>query len=520
MSLRPKEAFEASQTFSLREALGTGPASEQRLAATGLHFDLGSIGKPASQEAVVPAASRPVQALGGLSLRFAAAPVQPQTVLRQAAAPPPQSKGMPNLTFKSMSQRPGGHSLSAQQVVAQAKEAANTKADVMRLSAYVDELTQRLRKVQSKLDQTECQLTRTSQVLCHERQAADQMLGGYKKDLAAAHKTEEKLRTEIAGTKKKATMQDSAFMASVGTALANDAQIPVAQRNLQELETKVTAMGDFKVKLEAEVATLEGLKNVADKKLSDLNLAHQQQACATEAASAELAETQRALKDVQGSHGEVAERLAAAKVQEATLSEAVDALRTAKGLAEAEASQATNKTQEVLLQHGEASRSLADVKRRVAVLHAQEAEAREALERSPDVADDVSEFELESPLRPPPPPPLRRMTVTGAQAPDRQLCVGMDHGTTGQMARDGFSGSGVAAVLATDAPVELTLQHISFVGAQHCLFLDAGTTDAASRQQAKDPTATMVNAVVGDLKMKLQEISQQQPVWRQVAPMA
>jgi hypothetical protein len=516
MSIRPKEAFEASQTFSLREALGPALAPEPRAAATGLHFDLGSIGNPASPEAVMPAACRSVQAPAGLSLRFAATPVQPQTALRQAAAPRP--KGLPNLSFTSMSQRPGGQRPGGQQVAMQAKGADNAKADVMRLSAYVDELTQRLRKVQSKLDQTECQLTRTSQVLCHERQAADRMLGGYKKDLAAAHEAEEKLRAVIAGTKKKVAMQDSAFMASVGTALASDEQVHVVQRNLQELETKVAAMGDLKVNLEGEVAKLEGLKKVADKELSDLNLAHQQQACATKAASAKLVDVKRLLEDVQGSHDEMAERLAAAKVEEATLSEAVDALRTAKDLAEGEASQATSTTQEVLLQHGEASRSLADVKRRVAVLHAQEAEAREALELAPDVADDVSEFELEPPL--PPPPPLRRMTVTGAQAPDRQLCAGVDDGTTAQMARDGFSGSGVAAVLATDAPVELTLQRISFVGAQHCLFLDAGTTDAAPRQQAEDQTATMVNAVVGDLKMKLQEISQQQPMWRQVAPMA
>lgn len=540
MSIRPKEAFEASQTFSLREALSAGAAPSASAAAGGLRFDLASINssgaKPSSPE-TLPQACKPVQAPAGMSLRFAAAPVQ-------AAAPPKQGfvlqqpAALPNLSFNSVAHSAGRQIIGAQAAAAQAKEVANTKADVMRLSAYVDELTKRLRKTQNKLEQTEAQLTRTSQVLCHERQAADQMLGGYKKDLAIAHETEEKLRTEIAGTKKKATVQDSAFMASVGSALASDEQIRMQQRNLQELETKVNAMGDFKVKLEAEVAKIEGLRKVADKELAELKLAHEQQAVQAKAASAELATAQRALSDVKVSHDDMAERLAAAKVEEATLSEAVDALRTAKLEAEQQAGVAKEQTQAALVEHSEAARSLADVKRRVAALRVQEEEATQAaaaaaalaetaaaaavaLPPEPvaieDHADDVSEFELEPSASQASQP--RRMVVTGAQAPDRQLCAGVADTATAHRAHLGFGG-GVAAMLETDAPIGLTLERISFVGAQHCLLMDSGDTGAGPRQKAEDPTAKMVNAVVGDLKQKLQEISMRQPVWRQVAPLA
>jgi len=75
----------------------------------------------------------------------------------------------------------------------------------------------------------------------------------------------------------------------------------------------------------------------------------------------------------------------------------------------------------------------------------------------------------------------------------------------------------IASVLATDAPVGLTLQRVAFVGSEHCV-LDTGSTGGNPGND--DPTALMINAVVGDLKEKLLEISQQQPVWRAVAPLA
>lgn len=519
MSLRPKEAFEASQTFSLRKALGPSPspAATTQLSPAGMHFDLSFIGKPGSPNAVLPPACQPVQAPAGLSLRFEAAPVQPLPPPSSCAAAPQQARALPNLSFTSMSQRTGGQLLNAQQVASQAKEAANSKADVMRLSAYVDELTQRLRKLQGKLEQTECQLTRTSQVLCHERQTADRMLANYKKDLATSHETEEKLRAELAGSKKKTALQDSAFMASVGTALASDEQMHVAQRNLQELETKVTAMGDFKVKLEVEVAKIEGLRDAANNELAELQRSCEQQVSQTKEAAAELVAAQRALSDARGAHGEMTERMAATAAEEATLAETLGALRAATTKAESEAGEVKSKTHAVLLEHGEASRSLADVKRRVVALQAQELEAQETLQKKAYAMDDVPVFELDTPAVPVAP---RRMTVTGALAPDRQLCTGVDDTATACMARDGFGGSGIAAVLATDAPIDLTLQRISFVGAQHRSFLDTAVLEAPPKTKAADPTATMVNAVVGDLKMKLQEISQQQPVWRQVAPLA
>ena len=81
----------------------------------------------------------------------------------------------------------------------------------------------------------------------------------------------------------------------------------------------------------------------------------------------------------------------------------------------------------------------------------------------------------------------------------------------------------VAAILAIDAPVGLTLRRIAFVGDTHAIFADAtGATGATGGSPATtdDPTTDMISAVVSDLKAKLTELSHEQPVWRAVAPLA
>ena len=572
MSVRPREAFEASQTFSLRAALGGDATAPQLPQSTGgnLRFNLqGLQGLQAPTQTSSPPSSAPAPAsLGrsvqsfpaGLSLRFAHAPaVEPQaapTAFKQPAA-------LPNLSFTSMSQgsnkvrQLGGSMRSAADV----KESASSKADVMRLTAYVDELTSRLKKTQSRLDQTETQLTRTSQVLCHERQASDQMLGGYKKDLAQAHETEAKLRADVTQSKSKSSLKDNTFMASVGSALASDEQVRMQQRNLTELETKVGAMGEFKVKLEAEVAKLTGLRDSASKELEAIRTAREEYSAVVKATAEELATAKTDLATVREEHSEIVERLASAKVEEATLGEALSSLRAAKAGAEQESASAKQATQAMILEHGDISAKVAEITKRVAELCTKEANAAAVLlqtearcsqaeeraripafaleetgscslhraekaekdeqdEQDEKAEDDppVSDADTQAvvPAAPAPKPP-RRAAISGALAPDRQLCSGVPDCKTSVRAHAANPAANIAAVLATDAPVGMTLQRVAFVGSEHCV-LDTGSTGGNPGND--DRTALMINAVVGDLKEKLLEISQQQPVWRAVAPLA
>ena len=562
MSVRPREAFEAAQQFSLRDALGADPSAPQLPATAGgnLKFNLSGISsKPSAPSPTAAEATtvRPVTAPSGLSLRFAQAPVaEPKKPILIPAAGPM----LPNLSFASVAQSTGKHSILGSQYNAiQAKEQANHKADVMRLTAYVDELTARIKKTQHRLEQTEQQLTRTSQVLCHERQASDQMLSGYKKDLAQAHDTETKLRAEIAANKKKSALTDSTFMSSVGSALASDEQIRLQQRNLSELETKVGAMGDFKVKLESEIAKLEGLRKAAIKDLEEQRVANEEQVRIAAVAKEELSSAQKQLAEIKADHGTITERLATAKVEEATLSEALSAMRVEKAKAEAETASARSATQAMLLEHGDAARKLCELQTQIKGLQAKEEEAAKTLQateaRALAAATAVAELPTDAVLaqpasvlepslnscsnsclegdkdascepaafQPPAPnkPAKRRAMVSGALAPDHQLCTGMDMANMPGGSGAGHASNSVVSMLATDAPIELTMQRVAFVGSTHAIFIDAptgatGTTSASTGKAASE----MIKAVVGDLKNRWMELSQQHPPWRPVAPLA
>ena len=576
MSIRPKEAFEAAQTFSLRDALGADLSAPQLPQSTGgnLKFNLGGLKQAALSPPEPAVQARPVSFPAGLSMRFAQAPVFEARSAPAMTHAPQKNTPLPNLSFANMQSGPGKQRMfGSQRDAAVIKEAANTKSDVMRLTAYVDELTNRLKKTQSKLEQTEHQLTRTSQVLCHERQASDQTITSYKKDLAQAHDAETKLRGEIATNKKKSALQDSTFMTSVGSALASDDQMRMQQRNLQELETKVKAMGEFKVILESELAKLNGLRDAAQTELVGVKSTYDTGVAKIEAANTQLTAAKRALEAVQVDHGSIVERLALSKVEEATLTEALSSLRACKVTAEEETATAKKATQAMLAEHGEASRKLADVQRKVAQLQCQadsatdslaakNDECAEAEKRLADVCNvpaltpthapmddvpmftlDVTDCAIEEPTDLPKEgetggPPVskcksdatkdddepvptsapaapskkakRRATISGALAPDHQLCTG----PTGAAVESFIGGcsQGIAHLLGTDAPISLTLQHVAFVGSRHAL-IEAGAGK-------DDPTSLMINAVVGDLKQKLTEISEQQPVWRAVAPLA
>ena len=107
------------------------------------------------------------------------------------AAPPTAGGGAPPL--------PGTAAATTAAPAASPRSAASdaSRADVMRLTAYVDDLTTRLHATQSKLEATERHLTRTSQALAVERQAATAKINTLHRDVTSSKEREDKLKSEL-----------------------------------------------------------------------------------------------------------------------------------------------------------------------------------------------------------------------------------------------------------------------------------------------------------------------------------
>ena len=577
MSVRPKDAFEAAQSFSLREALSRNddgasmPTPREKL---GLTFNLASVhgqrtdsklDEPPKQPKF-PAELQQVQQFPksmNLKLNFSEAPK------KQAGSLVEQPAHTPALTFSNLSCTP----FASEKTQAASKEQMNARADIMRLTAYVDELTSRLKKTQRRLEQTEFQLTRASQVLCKERQIADKTLTAYKQDLALAHETEKKLREEIETSKKKTSLQENSFMSSVGASLASDEQICMQQRNLNELETKVTALGEYKTTLEADVAKLTSLRDSAKKSFEEAKTNHSLETTRVESISAEISVAVKKLNATKEEHAVLLSAIGDAKIEEATVKESVEAWKCTRVRAEEEAAAAKSALQAMLLEHGEMARklthqqemvselelkeaaalgSLAQTEARLAelsqkFLETQEPEAQPEAQPEPTQAaqdetpsldaapfatgccprcqakdDGVSEYESESfesddesisPPLAPKPAPKRKGKVTGAVAPDRALC------TTFSLPVPHMEQSHVAAVAVIDSPLDMTLRLVKFVGSEHALLETSAIAREEDTGSSSNAQEKMINAVVSDLKDKLVEISTSQPVYRPVAPL-
>lgn len=658
MSARPRDVYEGAASFSLRNVIATAEAPLPPKPASGqLKFKLDGIGQvtaPASQ----PSTPRFPTAL---SMRFAASlPAPEPTAVPQPFAP---VGTIPNLSFTSMQSQKPTTLLSSRAVAAAKQEHADAKADIMRLTAYVDELTARLKKSQQKLMDTESQLHRTSHALATERQTSESQSTSHRHSLSQAHEIEAKLRAELANRPKRSALTESHFMQSVGSVLQDEQREHAASEKLLELETKVRAMGDAKVLIESEIGALKDLKTKAQKELDDIRskaeeikqlkettesamsekLVLLQARCKTAQEGAVAAV--KAMEGTEAEHKELSQKLSMAQTTESELLSAISALNAAKIDAESECASSKKQLQAMMVEHGDVSGKVAIVKGKLEELRKQEAVAQEVLtsartkmsmavnaqqdstdiEKSTEIAKielagyeakisqmraeiaaaeksaleasaleakvamtksalegceaklaqvharlGESESELgkrdqrlkdidaqveqrealckvplfqldtaanvtrelaaatgtfvaaaneplstendtvgESPAEPP-----TQMTVIGAQAPSKELCTAPSSSIAGLIACVRVS-QGVSALVSMDAPVELTLQRVNFLGERHAMFLDVNATP-----EAEDPTAKMVNAVVGDLKTKLLEISEQQPVWRAVAPLA
>ena len=317
MSLRPREALEAGTTFSLRDVVPPPMPVPTGVGKGSLSFRLDLKANKGEGAAGPPV---PTSAPAGLNLRFTALKAQqtpaeappapclcslnPATFgagagagTRRTASPaavgamgamaageesPPSPASAPQQPQPQPQpqQRRGGSQRASAAATAPgpypvAADAATQRQDVMRLTAYVDDLTSRLQSTQAKLESTQLKLARTSQVLFAERQTAGQNIGAYKKDLAVSREAEAALRAELKARPTKVEAKASAFGRSVESALHADERVEKTARTIAELETKVGALQEMKATLEAELNTISEAKEAASeqsKQLHHLNI--------------------------------------------------------------------------------------------------------------------------------------------------------------------------------------------------------------------------------------------------------
>ena len=294
MSVRPREALEASQAFSLRDVVPAagGHQASHVGAQGGLKFSLDGLAmkpppahappRPTTPAPPFQAAHVPSKGQAGLSLRFGApaqqapqtpAAAPPLTTLNPMtfAAKPAPAPAAPPPAAQAPAALPQRRGWSLRSGPAPVADTPTKQQDVMRLTAYVDDLTQRLQRTQSKLESTELQLARTSQALCSERQTVQAKLAGFKKDLTASHEIEAKLRSELAQRPAKPAVNRTDFMASVENALQADFQVQTKNRQVSELETRISALAEMKAALEQEVSALSAARATAMAESSNLH---------------------------------------------------------------------------------------------------------------------------------------------------------------------------------------------------------------------------------------------------------
>ena len=164
----------------------------------------------------------------------------------------------------------------------------------MRLTAYVDDLTTRLHSTQNKLDATERHLTRTSQALAVERQAATAKINALHRDVTTGKEREDRLKAELSTRPPKAGLNTAKFASSVESALAGEGAVKVYSTQLAELEEKVKALAAAKQTLATEVETLTTKRTAAE-------TAAQQALARSEQVKSTAAELEAGLKSAQAS---------------------------------------------------------------------------------------------------------------------------------------------------------------------------------------------------------------------------
>ena len=542
MSVRTRDALEAAGDFSLRHIVSESTPPNRTVAGqgstqSGLKFSLDGLAvkSPPAHAPPHPVTPAPVhlpspatsgsQSVGGL-MRF----VLPanQLATPSSVPPAPTLTALNPSTFGSQTTRVApaqvappsnrrGWSLRSEP--AAPNESATNQQDVMRLTAYVDELTQRLKKTQSKLETTELQLARTSQALCSERQATQAKIGAIKKDLAEAHELEGKLRSELASRPSKTDTKKSDFMASVETVLQADYQMQEKKRQVAEMETRVAALGEMKVALEKEMIALTAAKEAAEAESGDLHESNVDGSQRLAAIEYELEEHNARIIEARTRTEEAeaaAEQAVAAALKMETEARArekaantairmandaeTDAIRREAARQEFEktmqsvSSGVPNPNCPFVIDDSDNVPSQVDAPTLIPDLISLDAPGpRTNAKIKATIPDVVTAYVPEAPCHNN--PPTRRCgTVSGDTPPAQELS---GHGRSSRFANQSPT-TVMTAIAAYDTPVSfgMTKMHTEELG---------GADVVVVQKEKDDPTAAMVNAVVTDLKQKFQE---------------
>ena len=187
---RLQEGATGASSFSLR-ALQTAPTPQVPVAA----YQRRGV-QPTAAPPSVPAQPPPA-----LNFRFSslAGPVQP-------TAKPPEAPKLPNNFFS----KPVGNS------------GTQGTGDVLRLTAVVDDLTQRLRKTTEVKNQLEGQVQRINAALVQERSNAAARIQALKAEVGAVQESEHRLRSELSARPAVKEVDGNKFQASVRSALEQE----------------------------------------------------------------------------------------------------------------------------------------------------------------------------------------------------------------------------------------------------------------------------------------------------------
>ena len=279
MSARPRDVLEQTSRFSLRDVVAAPDTRGVALPPTaGNMFRIRTETAQPAAAAVGPSPGVSMKLNLGTGFQY-----QQQ----QATATNLKPAQRPNLSFSFtqpkkpvvaattaqhtlQNQFQGQNSPVATEQTAQARaEQATHKHDLMRMTAYVDDLTNRLQKQHRRLEATEASLVTVQKELQAERLNIKTQNQAFKKELAVAHETETKLRTELAARPQRSALSQTAFSQAVGTILADEQRVEIHSREVQELEGKLKALGDAKVLIEAEIDAMKKLREKAVLDLED-----------------------------------------------------------------------------------------------------------------------------------------------------------------------------------------------------------------------------------------------------------
>ena len=138
----------------------------------------------------------------------------------------------------------------------------SSRADVMRLTAVVEDLNARLKKVTDKANHAEVQLQRAYTSLVAERNSANERTKSFNAQLGSARALEAQLREELAKSAKSATNvvqmpQQQKFEAAVAAAVAADDAVEKTQKEMEVLREKLASRDSEAVELEAQVADFQ-----------------------------------------------------------------------------------------------------------------------------------------------------------------------------------------------------------------------------------------------------------------------